>query len=222
MHCGDGVKYQYVEGWCQSKWRNLLFIYTDRSQGSSCSLALQLQLDPPPNSCSNLRFLLSYLESNVQLTRKQAAISVPLGEMMSSSGFPSCVWTLCDSDFQLCFSLIWGWFSFFISSIRKWWSNEFYLTPQAFGQLSIWPEWAGPNSRGFEIVKFCYSRAKMPSAVKETESKSMFLPDNNTCHMWHSVNNVKCFHHAYVPKHQSELGMFGNTLFSSVIVTHYM
>lgn len=43
-----------------------------------------------------------------------------------------------------CFSLIWGWFSFFISCIRKWWSIEFYLTSQAFGQLSKWPEWAGP------------------------------------------------------------------------------
>ncbi len=53
--------YQHVQGWCQRKLRNLPFIYTDRSQGSSCSHALQPQLDSPPNSCSNLRILLSYL-----------------------------------------------------------------------------------------------------------------------------------------------------------------
>ncbi len=203
--------YQHVQGWCQRKRRNLLFIYTDRSQGSSCSHALQPQLESPPNSCSNLRILLSYLQVKCSAHPQTSCYQHPPGGnyVIIRLSLLARVMDALHMNSSLCTDILWHasvfFFNlgivFFSSSCPVWRSDEAMIAgvlshPSGLGPALQWPKWAGPNSRGFllrrfEIVKLClHGYGKMPSAVQETESKSEFLPDNETCHVRHSVNNV--------------------------------
>lgn len=156
--------YQHVQGWCQRKRRNLLFIYTDRSQRSSCSHALQPQLDSPPNSCSNLRILLSYLQVKCSAHPQTSCYQHPPGGnyVIARLSLLARVMDALHMNSSLCtdilwhasvFSLIWGLFFFLLhvqyEEVMKQWSLGFYSTPQALGQLFNDPNGLDPTLEVF-------------------------------------------------------------------------
>lgn len=88
VYWGERVKYLYGQRWCQRKCRDLLFIYTDRFHPRDPHVVMPLSHSWNLHLTAVALWTVCPALLSPTVTRRRVAIIVPLGKMLSLSGYP--------------------------------------------------------------------------------------------------------------------------------------